>query len=561
VKRRIVFIIILFVGLAVYANSFHNEFIWDDLLIITPSEFIRDWKYLPQVFMTDAHHFSRDESNFYRPMQIFSYMIDYTFWKYQPFGYHLTSTLLHVVNAFLIYLIGLAVMDRLKKQKGRYIQWLALAAALVWLTHPVHAQNTTYISGRADVLAAGFMLLMIYSFLNFKRKVYSYVFFILALCSKEYAVIAFVFIILCDRFLTDKPSWRKYIPYALILCVYILARLTIFNFPTVFTTELIPGLYSRSLTSARSVAQMLGVVAYPMNLSMTRNIPWETSLFEPKVFASFIFLLCMGAWAIQSRKTNPFVSFCLAWFFIGYLPVANIIPMNANASEHWMYFPSIGLILLVVNLIYELISRRNVKFFVCLMGLLVAFYGVRLYFRNQDFLNEIVFYEKTLKDKPNNAKLYYNLGTAYGQKGDYQKAADYLIKAIQHDAKYAEAYGNLGLVYYRTGHAQKAIELYEMANTLEDDMIENNSNLGMVYADLGQLDKAMAAYQRAITLNPNHSAALNGVGTIHGKQGNYEIAEMFFEKALAIDPNNLSAQSNLQRARKLQEIKKIQNKL
>ena len=44
-----IFLLVLF-GVLIYANSFNNEFVWDDKDNIYNNAYIQDWKYIPNYF-------------------------------------------------------------------------------------------------------------------------------------------------------------------------------------------------------------------------------------------------------------------------------------------------------------------------------------------------------------------------------------------------------------------------------------------------------------------------------------------------------------------------------
>jgi hypothetical protein len=83
--------------------------------------------------------FSSIHFDSYLPMTLASYSLDYTFWKSDPFGYHLTQILLHACNSFLVFLILLRV------KVGRL---LAFCTALIYAVHPVHVESVVWVAER-----------------------------------------------------------------------------------------------------------------------------------------------------------------------------------------------------------------------------------------------------------------------------------------------------------------------------------------------------------------------------------------------------------------------------
>ena len=296
----LVFLLILFVGVAAYFTSFSNQFIWDDTMVITPNEYIRSWAHLKEIFTTDIHHFGLDKSNFYRPLQAISYTIDHTFWHLNPRGYHISSALYHIVNAFLIFLMVCQVLRFLDPKLEARARDIALGIALIWLVSPIHTQAVTYAAGRADQLVALFILLTVLMFMQGKR-VLSWLCFVGALLSKEAGIITPAFILLFDYFgLTENRDrrWKKLMPFLIIFGVYAALRLTVLKFPQEVSTAFIPGIYGRLLTSVQSIMILIGLLFAPFDLSMDRNIEWANTIFHwrPMVCGLAVATMIWAAW-------------------------------------------------------------------------------------------------------------------------------------------------------------------------------------------------------------------------------------------------------------------------
>src|SRR3989338_4613385 len=180
-----------------FSGSLKNDFAWDDSYLITGNDYIKSWSYVPKVFSTQLYEGSGMHSNFYRPLQLLSFMADYSLWKLNPFGYHLTSLLLHIFNSILVYLLAAIVCSSLTP---------AFITSLLFGIAPCISGITYYIPARSDLLMACFMLLSILLFTKYreKKKIFLYavsvIFFIFALLSKEMAVILPILLVIMGRF-------------------------------------------------------------------------------------------------------------------------------------------------------------------------------------------------------------------------------------------------------------------------------------------------------------------------------------------------------------------------
>lgn len=502
--------LIAIAGVVVYANTFRNGFVWDDYQLVLQNEYVRDWRHIGKIFASDICPLA-EKSAFYRPLQILSYMADYAAWKSNPAGYHLTNLLFHIANGILVFCLVAALTVSSPKQGP-----VALAVALLWIVHPLHAQCVAYIAGRADLLVAFFLLGMAVLIVDGRGKILPVICFALALLSKEAAVAGLFIVPLCLA-VKNEPG-RKVpaacLPYLVVAAAYLALRLTVLRFPDAPEPGAGVALYPRLLTSLKAVVILLRVAVVPYDLSMSRNIPWATSIFSPEVILACVGLALVACYICLVRDRKPELFFGAAWFCAAYLPYAGILAINANVSEHWMYLPSVGLSLIAVTLLAQ--ARFRAIFAVC-VGLLVIAYGDRAFRRNADFMDEITLFSSTLQHAPDVPRLHYNLGNAYAREGAYDKA----------------------------------IASYRMAAALKPDYIEAYANLGVAYDKVGRSPAAEKMFARALALNPRNLPALIGRGILYGRAGDLDKAGRLFELVLTLDPSNREAAINLQEARRL----------
>ena len=108
------------------------------------------------------------EANFYRPIIIISYAINYFIFKTNPFGYHLTNIFLNMVNVILVYSI-------MRKIEASLI--FSFIAGALFLLIPYNSCSVSWISHRSDIIMTIFYLSSFLAFVNFyntKRKVLLY---------------------------------------------------------------------------------------------------------------------------------------------------------------------------------------------------------------------------------------------------------------------------------------------------------------------------------------------------------------------------------------------------
>src|SRR4029079_2378089 len=125
----------LLAGVAYAATPF-NYWVADDYNYIVPKGRDRVFGFFDPTVPTRA---------FYRPLNWTSWAMDYALWGRSPFGWHVTSILLHAVTTVVVTLI----VYRLLKGWG-----VATLAGALFAVQPAHPETVTWIGGRAD-LASG----------------------------------------------------------------------------------------------------------------------------------------------------------------------------------------------------------------------------------------------------------------------------------------------------------------------------------------------------------------------------------------------------------------------
>lgn len=566
VGRRLSFfaqLIIVAFGLLAYVNSVPNSFVWDDTLLVTGNPDIRSLRNIPRLFISGP--FSAIGGNFYRPVQFISYAIDHSFWGLNPFGYHLTNMLIHIANAALVYVLFSTLTGRRKA---------AFAAALVFVVHPINTEAVTYISGRADLLAAFFMyssLLLLCSDTSFSssprpptggegrvREFLSLLFFALSLLSKEAALALPLLALLClfayragettggDGQAPGSGSSRHFSAGVLILFLTSLAYLIVRAFLRATGVEYSPpGPYSfamRFLTSFKVILMYLRLLALPYPLTMERIVPMESSLFSTAAVLSLLAVLTILACAVAVRRRAPVVSFGIAWFFIALLPYMNWFPLNAEMAEHWLYIPSVGIFLLVA-IALERVAPGWV-FHIALAAILACLSCLTIA-RNLDWRDEETIYTVTTVRSPGSPRARYNMGNVYLKKGQVHEAAAEYREALRLKPWDAPSHKNLGNALLQLGRTGEAISEFETAVWLEPRSADAHTKLGAAYGMSGMNERAVTVLETAVRLDPKNPDARNNLASVYTNMGRFEEARKEYELLIRERPGMLEANFNL----------------
>ncbi len=576
-KKNTIFSIALItlLGIIAYANSLDGEFIWDDNLLIKDNAYVKSWALAPKIFSENFKAGDETGVMFYRPLQILTYNLDYSLWKLNVKGYHLTNIILHILAALCAWRLAIILFNDLT---------LALLAASLFVVHPIHTEAVSYISGRTDSLAAIFMLtcFIVYIKLSLSPKSFSLWFvmassYILALLSKETSLV------LPGLLLAYHYVFRKNIrikPF-LLLCAlgaaYLTLRFTLLEYgrlslsPVASSWERIPGFFT-------AITNYIKLLFLPFSLHMDYGrefFPFS----RPQAIIGMVILIFLLVYAFRN-KHRTILSFSILWFFVSIIPASNIYPISFYMAEHFLYLPSLGFFFILAKKINDLFKIDRFKLLAVSLSIsLLFFYSCLTIEQNNYWKEPIAFYQRTLKYSPDQAKLYYNLGAAYYAKGEKEEAITsfttatkdnpgytqaylnagkvyeslnkkneakkFFKKAVEINPRYADAYLSLAAVYYGEREYAEAITLYKKALQINPGDSRTYYSLGLTYRKISDIKNAVDSLSMAVKINPDFADAYNSLGIIFKDIGQIEPAVRFFLKALEINPELAETHNNL----------------
>src|SRR2546428_11371755 len=139
----LLFLVVFAVFLPAVRNSFVN---YDDPVYVIDNARVQSgltWEGIRWAFRTSY-------GTNWHPLTWVSHMLDCQFFGLRSWGHHLTSVVLHALNALLVCLVLWNLTGTL---------WRSLLVALFFGLHPLRVQSVAWVAERKDVLSAMFWLL------------------------------------------------------------------------------------------------------------------------------------------------------------------------------------------------------------------------------------------------------------------------------------------------------------------------------------------------------------------------------------------------------------------
>ena len=552
---------ILLLGCLSFLNAFPNGFVWDDV------EFILKYKPLhalwPPTYVLGAMG-----SGFpwlgVRPFTALSFALDSTLWRGNPFGFHLTSLLLHLLCSLLVVFLALRTFQN-------YV--IALASGALFAVHPGHGEAVVAFLGRSDLLATAFVLLAALAYLGSwqgKRKPLLYGLslgsFLLGCLAKETALCFLGIVLFLDglRQKAEGCTWRSSVirvtPFVLVTLFYGIYRHSILaGEPTRFTWwSGNPALGVKALFGA--FAEYLRLFLFPLRLSPWYEVSTPGPGLDGKAFLGFL-SLCFILWALLLFwKGDARKALSLGWFLSGILLLLGgwLLPLSGLkglgglpgpvVAERWLYLPSVGGCLLAglgFNYLWARAEARGKAFILVGGCALLSLLLWRQISWNPTWRSEESLARALVAQASRTALGYYNLANVLAKKGDLDGAEGFYRQAIRLKPDYAKANNNIGVVFARMGRREEAEQEYREALRLNPDYAEPHNNLGNLLATQGAWERAEEEYREALRLDPEYPEAHYNLGTVYEDSKNFQRAEEEYQEAIRLRPEYVQAHNNL----------------
>lgn len=524
-------LLLLLVAFLIHTPALPGQLIWDDDYLAHDNPFIRSPLFVLEAF---RHYLFLDSfSAHYRPVQNLSFIVDYFFWNDDTYGFHLTNIGLHAASGVLLYFLLRRLLPVLfaGRLTDKVTCGAAFLVALLWTVHPVHSAAVDYISGRADSLAflfsCGGWVLYLRAVETKQRWLRVFLFCaaaasaLLGFCSRETAGL-WLIIFLLQHLLFTRALTRAGKVKLLVTCVALFGIYAgLRQLPERRTGKGPAPEWSgsvRSVLMLRALGDYGRLMVFPANLHMERTVmdvtnygsqgSWQKSVGTE--YLSIGGLLVAGLLGFGCLRRGPgqktrILGSC--WFVVGFLPISNLFDLNATVAEHWLYLPSVGLLLFGAGAVLDLPARyrRALATGACAAALALS---LRSAARSGDWITAEHFYERTIASGGTSIRVSLNLGQIYASRGEYPRAETCFRRILAAYPDYPAAQTNLANVLFHEGKKAEAEKIFASASKSAPEerkeyprtwlaalnlagMLENKHDLPGAFA---LLDRARADY-------------------------------------------------------------------
>jgi protein O-mannosyl-transferase len=454
---------------------------------------------------------------YWHPLTFLSHMLDVEMYGTNAAGHHLTSVVLHVACAVMLFAL-------LLRMTGAF--WRSAIVAALFSLHPLRVESVAWIAERKDVLSAFFWIATMMAYLHyvrrpgFKRYATMVVLFALGLMAKPMVVTLPFALLLLDYWPLERvslgdasPRRGRMSPAALLKEKIPLFGLAVLASAVTFVTQRNVGAVNtleeislplRVSNSLHSYVAYLGDMFWPTKLVALYPYPDAVSLSW--VLVAIPVLAAITAFVLVLRRTQPYLLVGWFWYLGTLLPVIGLIQVGPQArADRFTYVPQIGILLMVVWGVYELARRLpNPRVVLAPLGTAAIVACTLISMRQVHIWSDsVTLWEHTLRLTRDNGIAHYNLGVQFVGTDRVDDGIRQLREAVRLEPRYAIAHNRLALAIDSKGHTPEVTKLLADVVRILPTSPDAYANLGISLAKDGKNAEAIAAFEQALLLNPN----------------------------------------------------------
>jgi len=483
---------------AAYLPAMQSGWVWDDVNLVQPSPALQDLGGLRRAVATDLYRQAAprlESSPYWRPLALASFWLD-TRLGTAPRALHVGNIVLHGLATALL---GLVLLRR--RQDGCSLIAPVLVATW-WAFHPDNVETVAWISCRYELLCGVALLgLLALPWRPGLRRAALHGLLVLAgLLSKDGFGALLVVVAAMDWAERRAPAAAapRWIAIGFAVAAWWTARTVLglagFDLPPL---RVLPAVF----LDAVRIYVVRAIVPPPLSVGH----PYAPGGAIGIAIGGAVVVALVAAALWRRRLAVP-----IAVFLAGLVPAAVAIAKFAQVPERYFYAPSIGLAVLVGDLLA--VCLRSQRWLVRLsalvaVGLAMLVGLLRLEMRLADWRSDDAIFAAALRVNPEDAEANLSVGIAAGHRGDWDEALHALVIAQRTEPRSGRIATALAWALLRSGDIAGGLRQAERATTMPPYQPDAWYYLALARHQTGDHAGELSAIERLLELSPEYPRA------------------------------------------------------
>ncbi len=506
-------------------------------------------------------------------------------------GFHLGNIAIHICSVILVYFLFCLLLGRWGRAATGEMQDLhyshqAFAAALIFAIHPIAGAAVNYIAARDLLLMVFFFLASILVYFRMRAQgdtvwgwFMSLLLLILAILSKQVAIMGFALIFLFEWVLVESKLWNwklwgRTLLFAAPTAAYFLLRsLWLVGQHTAGLRTTNGFTYPLTMLDAHLFYYFRNFV-WPFEMRALAKVNMLESILEPSALAGLLFIISTLVIAWIFRKRQPVITFAVPAYWLLFSLTSSIFPFGYVVTDYRQYLPLVFLSLTVTLLVF---SSGRKRFSLIFLSGLVLYFSLSSYVINKNWKTEESFWGQSVKygavalahnnyglsiagKDPDLAEYHYlealhqspyhiyaniNLGLLYIKQGKNDEGLKILYKITRLNPDWALAHYWLAYGLKSVDRTEEALRETQLAADLDPRSLEYQYEAARALQNDGQYAEAVPYLERIIDLNPEYKLAEFMLGFIRQKSGQSQQAIELYNRFLQRNPRHIQGHFNL----------------
>lgn len=473
------------------------------------------------------------------PVTWTSYLVDVELFGMNPGPMHVVNVLWHMISVVLLFSI-------LHRATGAL--WRSALVAALFAIHPLRIESVAWIAERKDVLSVCFGLATIRAYMAYVQTsrllpyLLAMVFFLLCLLSKAMLVTLPCVLLLIDYWPLDR--WRRgNIRRLIVEKVPFLTMTVLFCILTVIAHNQYGAVSLELPLTERLTHTIIAYIWYIMKLwwptGLTFFYPYTDALHTwPNLIGAALLLIGITLAALKYARTRPYLIIGWLWFLGTLVPAIGIVQAGMQAwADRYMYFPMIGLLIMIIWPLADLVTQRRVKPAIPAVLTGIVLVGFMFMARTQlaTWQNTETAARHALEVTSGNFIAMTLLGSALEENDPTEAIARYR-QAMETNPWFFLPYVRAGKLLEQLGRPDEAVGYYAGALRLDPSLSEFQLRMGQCLEKLGRIDQALDIYLDLNKRFPYDPQMHQVIGAAYEALNDFDLAQTHYDEAARLDP-------------------------